>query len=305
VLDVIADPNHPGRIYAGTDKAGIFVSDDCGATWKKANMGKNADVIDAGSNWFLALSPDEPDVLYSAALYGSDNSLLKSTDLGVDWSSTMPAGGNVATAVQYDFFQWASMDPTSSKHIVVTFHADCTDPPGKMCMGETKDGGATWRLFKGPTAAWAEQSGPTVLGPTSWLFWAVEGGVYYTGDSGATWENLGIGGASTYFVAPDGTHYLGGLYGIYTAPDGHTFTQLAGAPNVDALIGTKERLYVGVRHPSSPTQTMAWLPIDGKGTWTWLTVPADFGGTVNFAYDSDHEVLYSANQGDLWRVVTK
>jgi hypothetical protein len=29
------------------------------------------------------------------------------------------------------------------------------------------------------------------------------------------------------------------------------------------------------------------------------------GGTVFFAYDPVHAVLYSANHGDLWRVTTK
>ena len=88
-----------------------------------------------------------------------------------------------------------------------------------------------------------------------------------------------------------------GLHG----PDGTD----AGAPNANAMIGTKERLYIGERSPGSPTQTIAWLPIDGTGAWTWLTVPADFGGSVFLAYDPDHKVLYSANQGGLWRMVTE
>ncbi len=76
VLHVLADPVNTGTIYAGTANTGVYKSIDCGATWAKINTGKNADLIDSGGQWTMAIDPVEPKVLYAGALYGKNLGLL-------------------------------------------------------------------------------------------------------------------------------------------------------------------------------------------------------------------------------------
>ena len=307
-LRVVVDPVHSGTVFVGTDKTGIYKSTDCGAEWTKVNTGANAAVIDSGQQWSMEIDPAFPDVLYAGSLYGSDVSLFKSTNGGQDWTSLFPAGGNVATAVQYSFLQEVSIDPDKARHqhLVVSFHADCMGDFGKMCLGESTDGGQTWRLFKGPTAAWVENARPIVLGEKSFLYVTVEDGVFYTGDSGATWENVASGGNHQVYVTSDGTHYLGSVYGMFQSPDGHTWTKLDASPDGDGMSGDGQRVFTGLRDSGADQQPYFTTPEQGGGTWTKFASPPMANGPVTLRYDSDHHLLYSANTtSGLWRVVTQ
>src|SRR5450432_3243265 len=112
ITKVVADPVHAGTLYVGTDLKGLYKSVDCGATWMKINTGRNAKILDTGTLWFMLLDPVDPSVLYASPLYGSDPSLYKSGNGGVDWDPLFPAGSVIANTVSHNFFQWASMDPT-------------------------------------------------------------------------------------------------------------------------------------------------------------------------------------------------
>ncbi|HEV8247890.1 MAG TPA: hypothetical protein VGP93_19080, partial [Polyangiaceae bacterium] len=105
ILSVLADPIHAGTIYLGTNGAGIFKSENCGAAWSKVNTGTGGSILDSGSQWSMAIDFVNPDVLYAGNLYGSDPSLFKSTNAGVDWVSMFPQGSEVANTVDYNFFQ--------------------------------------------------------------------------------------------------------------------------------------------------------------------------------------------------------
>jgi hypothetical protein len=50
------------------------------------------------------------------------------------------------------------MDPADPLHILLTFHAICSAPYNETCLGETTDGGKTWRLINGDPS-WSLQSG--------------------------------------------------------------------------------------------------------------------------------------------------
>jgi hypothetical protein len=305
ILNVLSDPVHAGTVYIGTDKQGIHKSTDCGATWVKVNTGRNGAAMDSGQQWSMAIDPVEPNVIFSGALYGTDLGLLKSTNGGVDWDSVFPPGGEVANMVDYTFLQEVSMDPTDHKHLVVSFHANCKGAYAPMCLAETKDSGATWRLLKGPLGSWAEASRPLVIGATSWLFATMMDGLFYTKDSGATWEKVGQAGGHQLYRASDGTYYLGGYVGVQRSPDGHAWSTVQGTPGwADAIIGDGSRIFVSGKvsdnHPffTSPEN-------DGKN-WTKVTAATLSGGADVFAYDADHHVIYaSAPSVGVVRAVTK
>ena len=307
-LHVVIDPVHSGTLYLGTDKTGIFKSTNCGADWVKVNTGKNAAVIDSGLIWSMQIDPMAPDVLYAGSLYGTDLSLLKSTNGGKDWTSLFPAGSNVETAVQYNFLQEVAIDPEPSRHqhLLVSFHADCTGTFGKMCMGESVDAGQTWRLFKGPTSAWGENARPIALGEKSFLFVTQLDGVFYTADSGATFENVAPGGNHQLYIAADGTRFMGSLYGMLKSPDGHTWTKLENTPKGDGLVGDGKRVFTGIRTSESDQQPYFTTPETGGGKFTQLASPKMADGPVILRYESDHHILYSANTNSgLWRMVTQ
>lgn len=306
IVQILVDPIHAGTIYAGTEKKGLFRSTNCGAAWTKVNTGRNAAVLDSGILWSMALDPVDTNVIYAGSLYGSDVSLFKSVNGGVDWDSTAPPGSEIYMTVQYNFFQDLSMDPTDHKHVVVTFHANCTGPTGPQCMAETKDSGATWRLFKGPLGGWGEGAGPLVLGSTTWLLGTTQNGLFYTSDSGTTWEKVAPGADHQMYHSPSGSFYTGSDYGVNRSSDAHKWTQIAGSPNGYGIIGDGKRLFNSLRNSGSNQQPYFTAQESDPTKWTPLASPNMTHGTVYFGYDADHHVLYSANTNSgLWRMVTQ
>jgi len=302
ILAVVADQVNTGTIYAGTGKQGLWKSVDCGSTWRKANTGRNGDLLDSGMQWELQIDPTDPNVLYAGSLYGKDNSLFKSTDAGTSWNSVFPAGSEVANTVEYNFFQEMSMDPTNSRHIVVSFHANCKGQFGPMCMGESLNGGATWRLFKGPTPGWSENARPLVLGPTTWLYATWADGLFFTNNSGASWERIGAGGGRMH--RPEGgPWYLGNHQGIHRgSADGRTWTRINGSPPSGTIISDGQRLFASYYFCCADKQPFNTAPqATGEG-WTKLASPRLDHGAALLARDPDHNLIFAATAtGGLWR----
>jgi len=73
---VLFHPTNPRIIYLGTFPAGIFRSDDGGATWREHNVGWTNDGL-----FSLAFRPGDPNVLYA----GTYNGVNRSTDGGEHW----------------------------------------------------------------------------------------------------------------------------------------------------------------------------------------------------------------------------
>jgi hypothetical protein len=306
IVQILVDPIHAGTVFSGTKKKGLYKSTNCGAAWTKVNTGRNAAVLDSGILWSMALDPVDTNVIYAGSLYGSDVSLFKSINGGVDWDSTAPPGSEIYMTVQYNFFQDLGMDPTDHKHVVVTFHSNCTGPTGPQCMAETKDSGATWRLFKGPLGGWGEGAGPLVLGATTWLLGTTQNGLFYTSDSGATWEKVAPGADHQMYHSPSGSFYTGSDYGVNRSSDGHKWTQIAGSPNGYGIIGDGKRLFNSLRSAGSNQQPYFTASESDPTKWTTFASPNMAHGTVYFGYDADHHVLYSANTNSgLWRMVTQ
>jgi photosystem II stability/assembly factor-like uncharacterized protein len=304
ITSVQLDPVHPGTLFVGTDHRGLFKSTNCGATWSKVNTGKNAGILDSGTLWYTAIDWHDPNVLYAASLYGSDTMLYQSTNGGADWHSTMPQGSNVANTV--DFFQEGSIDPTNHSHVVVSFHDKCKGMY-PMCMAESHDSGATWRLLKGPTDGWTEDARPIVIDEQKWLYIAVEGGVYYTANSGDSWEKLAPGGGSRIYHAKDGTYYLSSLYGTWRSPDAHNWTSIMGSPNGCGIVGDGKRIFLGARYLDKDHPQGYFVSSEDDGNnWKPYPSPNMTTGSITLVYDSFHRVMYSANtSAGLFRIVTR
>jgi hypothetical protein len=303
MMQVAVDPVHPNTVYAsaGTESSithgsGLFKSIDCGATWSHVNTGANGTVLDSGFIWQMMLDPSNPRTIYAANGYGGPPSYFKSTNGGVDWIDLNPAQGHV----QYDFVQAGSMDPGDPKHLVLTFHANCTDDYAPMCMAETTDGGATFRLFKAPVDGFLEGAAPFVIGKTSFLLVTPFNGNYYTGDGGATWKSLGKSGYAGYVVGDK--KYVPSNDGILVSADGIEWTVIPSSPKATNLEFTEDRVFAsfGNDYTGQPIWSASTSDLS---KWTNVATPTmKHGGS--FAYDRAHHILFvSAWSAGLWRVV--
>ena len=73
---LVADPHKPGRVYAGTQKLGVQVSEDSGKSWHELGL-EDAPVKS------LALSSHQPGMIYAG---GKPVSLYISQDSGQTWT---------------------------------------------------------------------------------------------------------------------------------------------------------------------------------------------------------------------------
>jgi hypothetical protein len=306
IVNAAVDPLHAGTVYAGIGRSsspqyGLWKSTDCGANWVHLNTGRNGSQLDSGSQWEIRVDPTNSDV-YTVSAYGTGG-LYRSSNGGVDWDNISPKGDGIP-----GFVQQFSIDPTDHKHIIVTFHANCSGAWAPMCLGETTDGAATWHFVKGPTGGWGEAAGPSVLGGSQWIYAAPFDGVYVTKDSGATWTKA-VGYAGCYMdpIHVSGTFYMGCLaMPIRTSADGNTWMPLANSPQASGIMATGKYLYAAFQNDNGG-QPIHRAPLSDLTSWTTVTTPKISQGpnAGGMPYDPHHRLLYvGAWGGGLWRVVT-
>jgi hypothetical protein len=321
-LNVVVDPNDPSIVYSvagdktngGNGGTGIYRSLNCGANWVKVSTGRNAALLETGDTWQLAISANNAQTIYATNGYGNNPTLFKSIDGGVNWDPLQPD----TIGVTHNFVQTFALDRTNPEHIVLTFHEDCTGAFAPMCMSESKDGGATWRLFKGPASGWKEGAGIVMLGGDRWLFFDGDG-VFLTNDGGNSFSEplksyAGILNAWVFgnYVGSDDNVYLGvGNTGIIASPlaqidaSGKSWMKLPNSPIASTLVDDGTRLYAGDGWDTSG-QPFYSAPLAQLSEWTQMKSPQVVSGGNPMIYDSAHHIVYSANwSGGLWRLVTR
>jgi hypothetical protein len=301
---VLINPQDTSMVYVGSDSAGVFKSTDCGATWFKVNTGENAAEVDKGAEWSMAMDYVDPDVIFAVNGYGSTG-LWRTKNGGVDWEQLFPPESEVAQVVDYNFVSIVAMDPTNHLHLVISMHAPCKGAYAPNCQAETLDGGDTWRLFKGPGGG--EGGGPIVFNETTWVYGApLDGKLYLTTDSGATWSvPINAGAHYQTYRATDGTYYIGTGGGVIRSSDnGITWNAIPNSNGqLTGIAGSGQHIYVsqqfnGGYFVASEDDPTIWTEFDGPPNETW--------GSYWMAYDPDHKILYSSNQtGGLWRMLTE
>lgn len=130
VASIAIDPVNPKLIYLATEHDGIFLSDDEGISWKKI-CSKN---LSAGGRFFI--NPNNTNIFY----LNSKNGVYKSTDAGVTWTLSLPAGpgGEVRSIV---------MDQVAPDYLhAVIFSENNSSIAG---IYKTFDGGTNWSIENG------------------------------------------------------------------------------------------------------------------------------------------------------------
>jgi len=307
---VVTHPALHGTIYASVGYMGVWKSTDCGSTWVKLNTGRHGTDLDTGIQFDLHVVPGqgaEPDLLYANNWIGVIPAFFKSTNGGVDWDPLYDKSSNVEALVELG--GWGNqmgVDPADARHLIIDFHANCKSPRIALCMGESTDGGATWRLFDGPQRdglkGWQEAAVPYFVTPTHWIY-AAHAGIFSTTNSGATWTFVRYPGG-TWHLETAGMYYIAGDDGVLASADGGSWTPLAGSHASNAIVATGKEIYTGSQFDSVGT---LWRASQSNPTsWTAVPMPTagKNAGATSLAYDGAHRVLYSSNhRSGLWRMV--
>jgi photosystem II stability/assembly factor-like uncharacterized protein len=138
------------RIFAGTQPAHLFYSDDLGASWNELPGVRSVPTV---SDWtfpvaphiahtkFITFAPNDPTTIYACIEQGA---LLKSTDNGATWREINTVGffkdKDRAAEHFYDVHK-ALVDPRNPDRIYVT---------GGAGFYVTPDGGAHWEKWMAP-----------------------------------------------------------------------------------------------------------------------------------------------------------
>ena len=195
---IVPWPDEPDRLTVGISAAGVWLTEDGGATWERGNKGLVAGYVPAESSeettplcvHHLERARARPDRLFMQFHGG----VYRSDDAGRSWTS-------IAEGLPSDFGFPMVLDPADpDSAYVIPLHAD-TDrvtPEGRVRVWETRDAGASWTP-RGEGLP-SQDAYLTVLrlafagcseGPSLELYFgATSGDVFGSGDAGATWSTI-------------------------------------------------------------------------------------------------------------------
>ncbi len=185
--DIVFKPGNTNVLYAGGG-GNFFRSLDCGSTWQQITNG-----IPVGSRSVIAVTPDDPEVVYCLLSNGdSYKGIYRSADGGTSFTemSTTPnimswgCDGGDGGQAWYDLD--IAVDP-NNKNTVFAGGVNCF---------KSIDGGVTWDIS---SHWWGDCGVPAVHADlhvleyhplNDRLYAGNDGGIYYTEDGGISWPEI-------------------------------------------------------------------------------------------------------------------
>ena len=139
---IIPDPENPDRTLIAISAAGVYRSDDGGASWRARNVGVRAEFLPDKHPEFgqcvhkVVHHPSKPERLFLQNHWG----LYRSDDWGETWQ-------DIANGVPSDFGFAMAMHPHDSETVyIVPLTSDMfrVTPDAKLRVYRTRDGGGSW-----------------------------------------------------------------------------------------------------------------------------------------------------------------
>lgn len=213
VTDMVYDPRDPDRVYAvtwehhrtvaawmgGGKKSRLYVSEDAGDTWRMLKTG-----LPEG-NWGktgLAISPQNPDVLYAAIeLDRIKGGVWRSENRGGSWTKMSDA---VAGATGPHYYQEIFASPHQFDRLYLMNNT----------LLKSEDGGKTFKEMDETAKHGDNHSVAFKASDPNYLLVGTDGGLYESFDLGASWrymENLPL--TQFYKVAVDDAEPFYNVYG--------------------------------------------------------------------------------------------
>ena len=189
-------PREPERLAVGISAAGVWLTDDGGATWRTGNQGLAARYLPEDPPpeeislcvHRIRRAPRRPERLFMqfhGGVYRSDDGAETWTDIGAG----LPSDFGFPLALD-------PADPECAYVIPLTADADRVTPDGRVRVYETRDAGASWSA-RGDGLP-QEHAYLTILRQAfDWTgegdrlalyFGATSGDVFGSGDAGASWS---------------------------------------------------------------------------------------------------------------------
>jgi hypothetical protein len=190
-------PGEPDRLALAISAAGIWLTDDGGASWRHGNRGIVADYLPADARadaislcvHHVERAPLRPERLFMQFHGG----VYRSDDAGETWS-------DIAGGLPSNFGFPIVVDPadSDSAYVIPVATADRVTPDGRVLVWETRDAGDTWtphgdglpdrdaylQILR--QAFDAAGAGPDL----ELYFGATSGELFGSADAGATWSTV-------------------------------------------------------------------------------------------------------------------
>lgn len=176
VYDIVPHPAATTTLFMGTKGAGLWRSEDAGATWREVRDSSGA--LDLRSDVYrVAVSSTTPVVMYLAAYQGGRGRVFRSEDGGLSFRQIYFTGKE-----RYGIFDVYT--PPASPDTVLVATGE-----GRLLVSE--DGGRRWRfaqVFRDPLARlvmhpWYGNEGYVLTR---------RGQIFKTYDGGASWQDFGL-----------------------------------------------------------------------------------------------------------------
>lgn len=198
IHSIVPWPGDPQRLALGISAAGVWLTDDGGATWRRGNTGIVAgyvpDEAQAETNDLcihaMKRARQRPERLFMQFHGG----VYRSDDAGESWTD-IAAGlpGDFAFPVAVD-----PADPDSAYVIPLTAETDRVTAEGRARVFETRDAGASWTprgdglpQHDAYLTVLRHALGTTGEGPSLELYFGTTSGhLFGSGDAGASWSTV-------------------------------------------------------------------------------------------------------------------
>lgn len=176
-----ADPRVPGRAWCGTSRAGVFTTDDGGASWRA--VGLEGRLIMS-----ITPSPVDPDVVWAGT---EPSEVWRSGNAGTTWEPTSRLE-TLASSSEWSFppkpdthhVRWIACHPIDPNRLWVAIEAGA--------LVSTIDGGRTWR-DRVPGGPWDTHELAVHQKAPDRLRVSAGDGYFESEDGGSTWRSPDTG----------------------------------------------------------------------------------------------------------------